>query len=485
MRFLPRTPSRYLAAARRADVLARHMTSTPTPSDSPEPLIKFEENLAARKFILNRPKKLNALDTSMLETLASRIEQWDSSELCGVIVGTGIGKAFSAGGDVAGVLENAASDATRPKAIDFFQREYGLDYSLAALSKPYVAIMDGLTFGGGFGLVAPAPFRVATERCSVSMPETKIGFFPDVGASYYLSRLDGQIGTYLALTGTSLSGRAAFEHGLATHYIPSARVSMLLESLATLEKPTYSQVNEAIEDLHHDRESADPVASLSGGIRVALDSAFSQETVEGIVAALENITRGNAGADVVQWAKDTLAILEERSPTSLKLALMAIRKGKSLDLLECFKMELGIAAAFCHGASPDFRTGVTSVIVEKAKGHPAWSPASLDQVDTASLETSFFGPVANPPQLMLPEALHKNHPPLASFLRYGLPTENELQTLIEGRHASSGSGALTLQELIGKAEGLRGEKRGVAGKVQEVVSRRCAIDKDGYLRWRH
>lgn len=140
------------------------------------------------------------------------------------------------------------------------------------------------------------------------------------------------------------------EHGLATHYIPSARVSMLLESLSTIEKPTYSQVNEAIEDLHYDRESVEPVAPLSGGIRVALDSAFSQETVEDIVAALENITGDNAGADVVQWAKDTLAILEERSPTSLKIALMAIRKGKSLDLLESFKMELGIAAAFCVGS---------------------------------------------------------------------------------------------------------------------------------------
>lgn len=138
-----------------------------------------------------------------------------------------------------------------------------------------------------------------------------------------------------------------------------------------------------------------------------------------------------------------------------------------------------------HGASPDFRTGVTSVLVEKAKNRPVWSPASLDQVDTASLEASFFGPVADTPQLMLPEALQKNHPSLASFLRYGLPTENEIQTLVEGRHASSGSGALTLQELIAKAEDLRGKKRGVAGKVQEVVGRRCAVDKDGYLRWRH
>lgn len=137
------------------------------------------------------------------------------------------------------------------------------------------------------------------------------------------------------------------EHGLATHYIPSARVSMLLGNLAALEKPTYAQVNELIEDLYYDRQPTDPVAPLSGAIRLALDSAFSQETIEGIISTLRTFITDDAGADVVQWAKDTLAILEERSPTSLKLTLTSIRKGKLLNLLECLKMELGISAAFC------------------------------------------------------------------------------------------------------------------------------------------
>jgi 3-hydroxyisobutyryl-CoA hydrolase len=122
---------------------------------------------------------------------------------------------------------------------------------------------------------------------------------------------------------------------------------MLLENLAALEKPTYAQVNEAIEDLHYDREPTDPVAPLSGPIRLALDSAFSRETVEDIISTLQTITTDATGADVVQWAKDTLAILGERSPTSLKVALTSIRKGKLLNLLESFQMELGIAAAFC------------------------------------------------------------------------------------------------------------------------------------------
>ena len=140
---------------------------------------------------------------------------------------------------------------------------------------------------------------------------------------------------------------------------------------------------------------------------------------------------------------------------------------------------------FQEGASPDLHTGVTSLIVEKVKGRPAWSPSSLSQVDVAKLEAAFFQPGANSPQLMLPEVLHQPHPPPASFLRYGLPVEDELQALVEGRHASSGSGALTLQELIVKAEDLRGGKHGVAEKVREVVSRRCAADRDGYLKWKH
>ena len=140
---------------------------------------------------------------------------------------------------------------------------------------------------------------------------------------------------------------------------------------------------------------------------------------------------------------------------------------------------------FQHGASPDLHTGVTSVIVNKVKSRPAWSPDSLSQVDVAKLEATFFQPRTSPPQLMLPEALHKSHSTPASFLRYGLPAENELQALVEGRHASSGSGALTLQELIVKAEDLRGGKHGVAEKVREVVSRRCAADGEGYLKWKH
>ncbi|KAI0053914.1 ClpP/crotonase [Auriscalpium vulgare] len=460
-----------------------------SPPSSEEPIVLSEENLALRRYILNRPKKLNALNTPMLESLAAHVEHWDSSDLVGVIVGTGNGRAFCAGGDVAGVVQDAASAGTRSRAIGFFKREFGLNYTLAALTKPYVAIADGMTFGGGFGLVAPAPFRIATEKSQFAMPETKIGYCPDVGASYYLSRLDGEIGTYLGLTATTLSGRAAFEHGLATHYIPSSRVPILLERLAALERPTLAQIDDAIEELHFERESSDPVAPLTGSIRLALDYAFAKESVEDILRALREYADGSRkpdSADVIQWAKDTIAVLEQRSPTSLKVSLLAIRNGRKVGLLEALKMELGIATAFCSGATPDFHEGVSTLLITKT-GTPKWSPASLSDVSTSALKKAFFEPGNKAEELIIPEALKRSHPAPAHFTKFALPTEEEIGKVVMGEHSASGSGAVTLPELITKFQGLRRDKHGVAEKIQEVVARRCSFEGTElqYLRWNH
>ncbi|TFY76588.1 hypothetical protein EWM64_g7424 [Hericium alpestre] len=424
----------------------------------------------------------------MLDSIAAKVEHWNDADLSGAIASTGNGKAFSAGGDVADVVLKAGKPQTRQEAIDYFRHEFGTDYILASLRKPYVAIMDGITFGGGAGLCAGAPFRVATEQTLFSMPETGIGYFPDVGASYFLSRLDGEIGTYLALTGNSLSGRATFEHGFATHYVASQRVPILLERLATIEDPTLAQINAAIEELYFEREPSDPVPPLTGAIRVALDKAFGQDTVEGIVRTLRQLAEGADApetADVVQWAKNTLATLEERSPTSLKVALMAIRKGRTLNLLEALQMELNIAAAYCKGASPDFKTGVTSVIIEKKRGvRPAWKPERLGEVQTAHLETKFFTRDEGL-TLMLPQALQAPHDPPAHFTRFALPTEDEIGAVVRGEHPTSSGEALTTAELLAKFEDLRRGKHGVAEKVREVVARRCEADEAGYLRWKH
>jgi 3-hydroxyisobutyryl-CoA hydrolase len=365
------------------------MSVSTTPAHD-EATVKFESNSSLRTYILNRPAKLNALDDEMLSALRPKIEEWSASDLCGTIVGRGTGRAFCIGGDVASVVQNAENPATREHAVEYFKREFEMDYILAALKKPYVAILDGLTMGGGVGLAANAPFRIATEKTVFAMPETKIGYCPDVGGSYFLSRLDGEIGTYLALTSETISGRAVFEHGLATHYIPSRRIPQLLDSLAELNQPHTSLIDRTIEDLSCEREHDESPSPFTGAKRIALDTAFRHSTVEAIFKELENLS-GIDNEEVKKWAADTLATLQLRSPTSLKVALEAVRRGSRMSLLQALDMELKIATAFCRGASPDFSIGVNAVLVEKTKNRPNWSPATVEEV-TPEIVSQFFNP---------------------------------------------------------------------------------------------
>ncbi|KAJ8507483.1 hypothetical protein ONZ45_g10143 [Pleurotus djamor] len=428
-----------------------------------------------RKFSLNRPSKLNALDESMLDVLRPKIEEWNQSDLCGTIVGTGVGRAFCAGGDVVSMF------------FTFFWFE--MDYILAALQKPYVVIMDGFTMGGGVGLSVHAPFRVATEKTTFAMPETKIGYSPDVGASYFLSRLDGELGTYLGLTSQTLSGRDVFEHGLATHYLPSRRIPVLLQRLEALESPGFDVINDVIEELSAERESSEPVPRLTGSVRMALDSSFGHNSVEEIVKSLETFSI-DGDAAVRAWASETLSAIHLRSPTSLKVALEAIRRGKKLSLLEALKMELRIATAFCSGASSDFITGVRALLVEKTKARPAWSPSSLGEVSKADL-AKFFAPdsqfTSSTPELSLPDHLVST---LSSPMQYALPSEDEIGSMVRGSHKSGGATGIRLDELIARFKAIRKGKLGITEKVTEVAGRRCEVvdNSDGnfvWLKWKY
>ncbi|KDR81742.1 hypothetical protein GALMADRAFT_135147 [Galerina marginata CBS 339.88] len=480
------------AATQRTTAIGQHMMSTTTtPSNqSSEPTVLFESNSSTRTYILNRPGKLNALNDNMLSTLRPKIEEWSTSDLCGTIVGRGAGRAFCAGGDVAGVVKNAADPATLPLAIEFFQREFELDFILAALKKPYVAVLDGMTMGGGVGLAANAPFRVATEKTVFAMPETKIGYCPDVGGSFFLSRLDGEIGTYLALTSDTLSGRAVFEHGFATHFIPSKRIPILLDRLAELDQPHASLVDRTIEDLSAEREPSEPPAPLTGAKRVALDYAFRHNTVEEIVKDLE-IFAQSEDMEVAKWAANTLTMLHLRSPTSLKVALEAIRRGSKLSLLQALDMELKIATAFCRGASSDFITGVQAVIVQKLKERPGWSPSTLEDV-TPDIISRFFDPKSSfltpAPSLSVPAELTSGT--ISNPFKYVLPTEEEIGSVVTGSHASGGGLAFRFDELLARFAELRPGKMGVKEKLLEVVQRRCELtdNQDGnrvWLKWKH
>ncbi|KAJ7632999.1 3-hydroxyisobutyryl-coenzyme A hydrolase isoform 1 [Roridomyces roridus] len=466
--------SRRVTALNRTRAIARHMSdvagSKPPSGAEAEPVVRFESTLALRNFILNRPKKLNALNDEMLALLRPKIEEWDNAELCNVIAGTGTGRAFCAGGDVQGVVQAAADESTRQKAINFFKQEFDLDLLLSSLQKPYVAILDGLTMGGGVGLVAGAPFRVATENTVFSMPETNIGYC-----------------TYLALTSDTIKGRAVFDHGFATHYIPSRRIPMLLDRLSNLETTDRTTIDRTLEELCTEREQEEPLPPFVGEKRAALDLAFRHDRVERIFTELEGLST-NPSTEISEWASKTLETLQLRSPTSLKVALKAIRLGKTQTLAEALNMELKIATAFCNGASPDFGTGVTAVLVTKSKGRPDWKPSSVEEV-TDEIVERFFSPhskyLANAPTVELDAGRGASE---RTQLRYTLPTEDDIRDVITGADPDSGDMGYTLDDLLEYYHDSRAGKLGVAEKILEVVERKTSLvdNKDGnyvWLRW--
>ncbi|KAI8989733.1 3-hydroxyisobutyryl-coenzyme A hydrolase [Trametes punicea] len=486
-------------AAQRTAVIGRHLMSTSASSpssrvDSPdEAPVLFESSGHIRTYVLNRPKKLNALNEPMLNLLRPQIEEWSQGDLAKVIVGRGVGRAFCAGGDVESVVRYASNPETRHKAVDFFHREFEMDYILAAVPKPYVAVMEGITMGGGVGLSINAKFRIATEKTVFAMPETKIGYSPDVGASYFLSRVDGEVGTYLGLTGATLTGRAVFEHGFATHFVESRRIPALLERLAALEDPTYERINELIEEARSEREPNEPSTAIVGAKREALDSAFSHNTVEKIFTALKEQSQDHKDEEVRQWAANTLSELGMRSPTSLKVALAAIRRGKQMTLLDALQMEMNIATAFCNGVTPDFKTGVTAVIVDKIKERPNWSPSRLEDVSDSDILQTFFATYTpengTAPQITPPAFLNTANR-LMDPMHFALPTEAEIRSMVDGSHKSSGATEITLDELLAKFDSLRKGKAGVREKILEVVQRKCAFEADKHmdkkwLKWKH
>ncbi|KDQ61105.1 hypothetical protein JAAARDRAFT_32107 [Jaapia argillacea MUCL 33604] len=510
-------PGPTFSAIQRTRVIAQHMnmSSKADGVEATEPPVRFESNGYTRTYILNRPKKLNSLNEEMLNLIRPKVEEWDKSDLCKVIIGRGEGRAFCAGGDVANVVENASQPETLPKAIDFFKTEFETDYVLAALQKPYVVIMDGITMGGGVGLTMNAPFRVATEKTMFAMPETKIGYCPDVGASYFLSRLDGELGAYLGMTAEVITGRTVFELGLATHYVPSARIPALLNAISALERGEWLSIDTTIEEHFAERDvSTERSNPLSGAVRVALDKSFGWGNVESILEELRSfaekglslssdpVAKEKEVQEVKTWAQNTLAALEMRSPTALTVALEAVRRGKKMSLADALSMEFGIATAFCSGASPDFQTGVRAVLIEKLdkNARPNWAPSTVPEVSQEDIISRFFDNksafMESKPELNLPSPSADSIPTaLSNPNLFALPAEHEIEALVRGSHRTSGDFGLTVEEIVKKLDRdlrpaawkERGEKgkNGVTEKVLDVIRRRCTVDEGGqWVKWK-
>lgn len=318
---------------------------------------------------LDRPKAIHALTLGMCEAMIAQLVEWeDDAAVDVVIVDHAQGRGFCSGGDI-NLLRHSALNDGGVAGRQFFFEEYRLNHRLFTYEKPVVAFMDGITMGGGVGISQPARFRVATENTRFAMPETGIGLFPDVGGGWYLSRLEGRMGQFLALTGARLDGAECLWTGLATHYLPSEALPQAKARIAAGE-----EIGAVLAALAVTPPEA-KIAAHAGAIR----KHFAFDILEQVLTSLES--------DDGQWATKELATLRTKSPQACKVSLRQLEDSLTLDTFaQNMAMEYRIGARVL--VLPDFAEGVRAVIVDKDQS-PKWSPASPEGVTEDMLDAIF------------------------------------------------------------------------------------------------
>jgi enoyl-CoA hydratase len=329
---------------------------------------------------LNRPKALHALTLEMCHAMSAALSDWAQDDSVEAVIidhveGT---RGFCAGGDIAMLRESAVSDGG-VAGREFFHDEYRLNHQLFSYPKPVVAFMDGITMGGGVGIAMPAKFRVATENTRFAMPETGIGLFPDVGGGWYLARLGGRLGEFLALTGARLDGSEALWTGLATHWVPSEMLDDLKARIA--ERPG------RIAGILSEPVGTPPEAKIKGNA-LKIAKHFASDRYEDILASLEA-----AAGEGDEWAAKERDTLGTKSPQTCKVALRQLATSRALeDFADNMRMEYRIASRVL--TRPDFAEGVRAVIVDKT-GDPDWNPATPEGVTDELLDRIFAPLPAN------------------------------------------------------------------------------------------
>ncbi|UJW74801.1 enoyl-CoA hydratase/isomerase family protein [Rhizobium sp. SL42] len=347
------------------------------------------EILTARKgalglIALNRPRVLNSLSHDMVIDFGKALDAFESDPQVVAVLVTGEGdRGLCAGGDIR--MFHDSGKAGDGKASDFLKAEYRLNARIASFPKPYIVVMDGITMGGGVGVSSHGSHRIVTGSTRLAMPETGIGFFPDIGASWLLSRAPGELGTWMGLTGEAINGADAITAGLADWFVSQDRVAELLETIAALPAPTLGQtISSTIRDYTVDG----PVGLFCEG-RNLIDRCFAFDTVEEIVAALEKDTSDLVAKTLVAQTlpAQTLAAMHAKSPTSLKVTLRMLREARrSKDLQTCLEREF---AGTLHVVKvPDFYEGIRAAIIDKDR-NPKWYPATLADVAPESVEAFF------------------------------------------------------------------------------------------------
>ena len=318
---------------------------------------------------LNRPKALHALNTAMCEAILAALTAWRTDPAVeAVVIDHAEGRGFCAGGDIRMLAESGAQDGAEARA--FFHTEYRMNHALFTYAKPTIAFMDGITMGGGVGLACPCDFRIATENTKLAMPETGIGLFPDVGGGWYLSRLPGRVGQYLALTGHRASGHDCLNLGLATHAIALDELDLVKALIAK-----------------HPRDLETTLGDKSTGLLRGdlvdhmddIDRLFASDELEDIYAALE--------ADGGDWAMQQLATLKTKSPQTMKVSLRLLHEGATMATFE-EEMRQEYAVGCRVVQRHDFLEGVRAVIVDKDNA-PRWNPDTPEGVTPHVLDQIF------------------------------------------------------------------------------------------------
>lgn len=367
--------------------------------DDSQQQILVEGRAKSRAAILNRPSSLNSLTASMVARLKRLYDSWEENSDIGFVLMKGSGRAFCSGADVVR-LYHSLNEGNTDEAEQFFKTLYSFVYLQGTYLKPHVAILDGITMGCGSGISLPGMFRVVTDKTVFSHPEAQIGFHPDAGASYILSRLPGYLGEYLALTGDKLNGVEMIACHLATHYSLNARLALLEERLGKLITDEPSVVEAALAQ-YGDLVYPDRSSILH---RIdTIDRCFSHETVEEIIEALEK----EAAESYDEWCSTTLRKIKEASPLSLKVILRSIREGRFETLDKCLVREYRMSLrGISKHVSSDFFEGVRARMVDKDFA-PKWDPPSLKEVPEDMVEY-YFSPLSEvQSELVLPTALRE------------------------------------------------------------------------------
>ncbi|KAL2319954.1 hypothetical protein Fmac_028923 [Flemingia macrophylla] len=356
--------------------------------------VLVQRNACSRMAILNRPSSLNAFNTNMVATLHKHYRSWEDNPEIGFVMVKGSGRAFGAGGDIV-ALYHSIKKGNMEACKEFFRTAYSFIYLIGTYLKPHVALLNGITMGGGAGISIPGTFRVATDKTTFAIPEVHIGFHPDAAASFYLSHLPGHLGEYLALTGEKLNGVEMITCGLATHYSSSARLPLIEEQLGKLVTDDPSVIETTLEQ-HGELVHPDS-SSVVQRIEI-LDKCFCHDTVEEIVDAMENAASETNDA----WCISTLNRLKEASPLSLKVSLRSIREGRLQTLDQCLLREYRMTLQSIHmQISGDFCEGVRARVVDKDFA-PKWDPPTLDKVSQDMVDQYFLPLTESEPDLELP-----------------------------------------------------------------------------------